>query len=272
MKKLSIIIAGLLLLSLQVQADNEYEIRGKKGGIKAKVSEVPDHGGWLNRASGIEGKKVFFGFQVGGALAHLDAGQKEFCPFGAKGDLFVYGIFSKTNTFAMGADLGAFYLMTSKDKYTKHLTSSNRDGSPGTAPEISVNNWLIPTAQMSFVGNFHPLQRFNIQIKLNLGAALAMVPGNTASYFQKEVQPDGSYLEAQYKYADKKGMSIGFAGSVGTDMLYAIGCHTEFKVGIDWSYLRFTYEREWEVPVAKTTKELTQFGVFDIHLGFAFNF
>ena len=271
MKNCLILIVSVLLLALPAKADNEFGGK-KKGGIKAKVTEVPSHGGFTNRANGIEGKKVFFGFQAGGALAHMDATHKEANTFGVCGNLFVYGVFAKPQTFAMGADLGVFYLFTSKDKYTRLLTSSNRDGSEGTAPEISVNNWMIPTAQISFLGNFHPLQRFNIQIKLTMGMAIAMIPGNNATYFQKEVQADGSYLEAKYKYADTKGMKFGFVGGIGTDLLYALSCHSELKAGIDWSYVRFTYERNWELPVAKTTKQLTQFGIFDIHIGFAFNF
>ncbi len=274
MKKI-LLLFTLAILTITMANANDFEWqKSKKGGIKGKVHEVPARGGWLNLANGIEGKKVCFGFQFGGAVATIDANKVEACNIGGRANLFIYGIVPKTKTFCVGVDLGAFYMLTSSKKYAKILSASARDMSEGASqePEVSVSNWMLPTAQISFMGNFHPLQRFNIQIKLNLGAMMAMVPGNTADYYQKEIQADGSYQEQEYKYEYQSGMKPGFIGELGTDLLYAMSAHSEVKFGVDWSYLRFSYNKNWTIPEEKTEKMLTQFGIFDIHIGFAFNF
>lgn len=276
MKKIGIILCVCLLWNIVVFADNntsEYNFKGFND-PKGKTGQVPEHGGWLNRANGIEGRKVTFGFQVGGVLTAIDANKKEACNFGGKANVFVYAIIPKTKTFAIGVDLGAFYLKSSADKFAKKLSATQRDGSLSDVnpPIVNVGDWLMPTAMVSFMGNFHPLQRFNIQIKLNLGAMMTLIPANAASYIQKDIQTDGTYKDAKYEYAYDPGMKFGFAAAIGTDLLYALGNHSEFKVGLDWSFLRFTYYRTWKAPVVKQTKELTQFGIFGLHAGFAFNF
>lgn len=276
MKRIGVIFFVFLLWTISAYADNNSSEYGfiDLNGPRGKTVQLPEHGGWLNRANGIEGRKVTLGFQLGGVLSMMDATKKEACNFGGRANIFVYGIIPKTKTFAIGIDLGALYLMASQEKYAQKLMASQRDGSldPENNTVVEVGNWLIPTAMVSFMGNFHPMQRFNIQIKLNLGAMMALVPEYSASYIQKDIQTDGSYTQVKYQYGYESGMKFGFAAALGTDLLYALSSHSEFKVGIDWTFLRFAYNQVWVSPTIKQTKELSQFGIFDLHAGFAFNF
>ena len=284
MKK-RILINGLALLlsflfSVETFAggDNNVKRKGKATVCKPKRAvsyNLPPRGGRQNMPNGIEGHKINFGFDLGGSLAMIDALNREKSYFGAKGTIFIHAIIPKTNTFAIGFEGGATYLMANEAKYKETLIASSRDGALATDKEakVTVGNWLLPTAQVSFVGNFHPAPRFNIQLKGNLGAVLAMTPKYEAEYYVKEIQNDGSYAESKYHFLYNNSMAIGLSATVGTKLLYALSAHSEFTAGLDWTYMRFSYEKGYVSPIAgKVNKELTQFGIFDLHIGFAFSF
>ena len=256
--------AVIFLSSVQVFAGN--------GGGPSK--DIPNRGGRLNMAKGIEGHKINFGFDLGGALALMDALNREKAIIGGKATLFVHGIIPNTKTFAIGFEGGCTYLLANSQKYKETLTASNRDGARATDREaqVTVGDWMLPTAQISFMGNFHPVQRFNIQIKGNIGVVAAMVPKYEAKYYVREIQNDGTYAEAENHFLYDNGIAIGASATVGTKLLYALTKHTEFGVGIDWTYVRFSYNKGWASPKVDINKQLTQFGIFDLHVGFAFSF
>lgn len=241
---------------------------------KALSANLPPRGGRPRMPIGIEGHKVNFGFDLGGTLALMDALNREKAYLGAKGAIFIHVIIPKTNTFAVGFEGSVTYLLANEGKFKETVTASSRDGALNSQKEakVSVGNWMIPMAQLSFVGNFHPAQRFNIQIKGNIGAALAMPPKYEAEYYVKEVQADGSFAESKYHYLYNNKMAIGLSATVGTKILYALSAHSEFGIGLDWTYMRFSYEKGYVSPEIKVKKELTQFGNFDLHIGFAFSF
>ncbi len=239
-----------------------------------KVSQVAEFGGINNRPNGIEGRRLTFGFQVGGTVPLMESAKNEATTFGGKFNFFIYGLIPKTKTFAIGAELGGTLLSVSQRKYIDNLSASTRARTTEAdiAPEVSVGNWLVATPQVSFMGNFHPQQRFNIQLKGNIGVALAMVPQTTAKYYIKDIQDDGTYKSTLYTYSYRSGMKLGFCGAIGTDLLYALSKHAELKGGIDLTYMRFVYAKEWSLPTERVTKVVSQFALLDIHIGFAFNF
>jgi hypothetical protein len=278
MKKIILISIALLLLGSvsSLAQNNDGKLKGKVP-CKPKKSihkNLPPHGGRLKMPKGIEGHIINFGFSLGGSLALIDALNKEKAFIGGRGTVFVHVIIPKTKTFAIGVEGGVSYLMANGAKFKETLVASTRDGVLATSKEaqVSVANWMLPTAQVSFVGNFHPVQRFNVQIKGNIGVVLAMIPKYNGEYYVKEIQSDGTYVENKYAFLYGDGFKPGFSATVGTKLLYAITNHVEFGVGLDWSYFRFSYKKGWTSPEVKITPELTQFGVFDLHLGFAFSF
>jgi len=236
--------------------------------------DIPARGGRLNMAKGIEGHKINFGFDLGGALALMDALNREKAIYGGKATLFIHGIIPNTKTFAIGFEGGCTYLLANEQKYKETLTASTRDGALATNKEaqVTVGSWMLPTAQLSFMGNFHPVQRFNIQIKGNIGVAAAMVPRYEAKYYVKEIQSDGTYAETEKHFIYDNSIAIGASATIGTKLLYALSAHAEVGVGIDWTYMRFSYSKGWTSPKIDITKELTEFGIFDLHVGFAFSF
>jgi hypothetical protein len=238
-----------------------------------RSAKVP-RGGRLKLANGIEGHRINFGFNLGGSFALMDALNKEKACMGAKGSVFVHVLIPNTKTFAIGIEGGVTYLLANATKYEETLTASTRDGDMASQKQatVSVGNWMLPTAQLSFMGNFHPVQRFNIQIKGNIGVVMAMIPSYKAEYYIKGIQADQTYADIKYEFVYKQGMAIGASATVGTKLLYALTDHVEVGVGLDWSYFRFSYEKGWLSPKVTVTKELTQFGVFDLHIGFAFSF
>ena len=275
--------ALIFLISVPAWAGSEKSNKNKpKSNVSCKSSpksaftrkELPPRGGRTELAQGIEGRKINWGFDLGGSLALMDALNREKATIGGRGTIFIHAIIPNTKTFAIGFEGGATYLLANQQKFKETLIASSRDGALASTkePEVKVADWLLPTAQLSFMGNFHPVQRFNVQIKGNIGAVLAMVPRYEASYFAKEIQSDGQYVESNKRFVYDNDMAIGTSVTIGTKLLYAITAHTEFGVGLDWTYMRFSYEKGWLSPVPKISRELTQFGIFNLHVGFAFSF
>lgn len=260
-----------LLCAVVLSTVSSYGGNGKNGGPN---SNIPRHGGRLQLAQGIEGKNVNFGFNLGGGITMMDALNREAAPYAAKGSLFVHYLIPRTKTLCVGLELGTFYLFANQEKYVKNLTATTRKGAPTTEhPSTArVNNWLLPVGQASIMGNFHPVQRFNIQLKANLGAVIPIIPTYSGEYWNKSIQPNGEYQELKYTFSYDSKMNVGVSASIGMKLLYALNHYTEFGVGVDWSYLRFSYFKKWIDPMPKITKEITEMGVLDLHVGFAFSF
>jgi len=281
-KILSIVLASALAFSFSVQvlAGNSKNSKKKpKSTITCKTktyhpTTVPSHGGRENMAQGIEGHRINWGFDLGGSLALMNALNREKAFIGGKGALFIHGILPNTRTFAMGFEGGFTYLLANEQKFKETLTAFTRDGSLATEKQaqVKVGNWMLPTAQLSFMGNFHPIQRFNIQIKGNVGIVAAMIPKYEAEYYVKDIQSNGEYAEFKNHFVYDNKIVIGPAVTIGTKLLYAINRHTEFGIGLDWTYMRFSYAKGWVSPAIDITKQLTEFGIFDLHVGFAFSF
>ena len=271
------ILAFSLGFSLSVQAyaedgnDDKNKVKNTscKQVKRQKISHIPTHGGRLNMAQGIEGSKINFGFSLGGSLALIDALNREKSVLGGRGTIFVHAIIPNTKTFAIGFEGGVTYLLANEQKYKETFEGTFIADKEA---KVTVGNWMLPTAQLSFMGNFHPVQRFNIQIKGNIGAVLAMVPKYEAKYYTQELQSDGVWLEVEQNFGYNNDIAIGAAVTIGTKLLYAISAHTEFGVGLDWTYMQFSYEKAFASPTVTVKKELTRFGIFDLHIGFAFNF
>ncbi|NLE62580.1 MAG: hypothetical protein GX612_01900 [Bacteroidales bacterium] len=290
---LCVLAASLVLPSVQAQKPTEVQesritFRQKNLGVEKKKSvNKTRRGGIRTYPEGIADKNINMGFTLGGGLALMDALNKQKCPYGGTVSLFMHGIIENTNTVAIGAEIKGFYLLANEEKYKSQFEVNNIKTESLMPPDAKVGNWILGTAQLSVMGNFNPRPRFNIQIKANAGPLVTMLPAYETKYQIKEVQSDGTYKISTYDYkyqakiADK--LSLGLAFTVGTDMLFAITKHTEFKAGIDWSYLRFNYTEVGvrqiktegiELPELKPieNKQVAQFGVFDIHVGFAFSF
>jgi hypothetical protein len=274
-----VLIATTLLLLCSVSSMAQNNDRKLKKSITCKTkrsspSNLPPRGGRTKMPDGIEGHKINFGFSLGGSLALIDALNREKASVGGRGTVFIHAIIPNTKTFAVGFEGGVTYLLANQAKYKETLVASTRDGSLATSKEaqVTVANWMLPTAQISFVGNFHPAHRFNVQLKGNIGAVLAMVPRYSGEYYIKDIQSDGTYVESKRAFLYGNDTKVGISATVGTKLLYAITNHVEFGAGLDWSYFRFSYEKGWTSPEIKITPELTQFGIFDLHFGFAFSF
>ena len=290
MKKIILIITGLTILNAALSQDltepqvSSLKFRNKNLGVEKKKSiQKTRRGGNKTYPQGIANKKINVGFTLGGDLALMSALNVEKCPVGGNFSLFMHGVLKNTNTLAIGAEIKGFYLLSNKNNFADEYTVTGSDVNP---PSVKVGNWIVATPQLSIMGNFNPLPRFNIQLKANAGPLVALVPVYEATYQFKERQFDGTFKTTNYyfKYAApiSKTMSIGAALTFGTDMLYALTKNIEFKAGVDWSYLRFNYNKLWTEKVDYTsyvappkiyeTKEVAQFGVFDLHVGLAFSF
>lgn len=244
-------------------------------GGRGPNSNIPKHGGRLVLAQGIEGKKVNFGFNLGVGVTMMDALNREAAPYGAKGSLFIHFLVPNTNTLGIGLELGSFYLLASQKKYTEFITATTRNGEQNSNYEtkVTVGGWLLPVAQVSFMGNFHPVQRFNIQLKANLGTIVPMIPAYKGEYGIKEIGHNDELIDQRYVFSYDPKMKVGLSATVGMKLLYAINHTTEFGVGVDWSYLRFSYFKKYTEPALKMPEQtLTQMGVLDLHVGFAFSF
>ncbi len=294
MRKILRIIIGLAVISILIPVsysqdltdtqESSVKFRNKNLGVEKKKSASKiRRGGITTYPRGIADKKINFGFTIGGDLALMTALNVEKCPVGGNFSMFMHSVLKNTNTLALGAEVKGFYLLANKEDLTNEFIVP---GSDVDAPTVKVGNWIVGAVQFSVLGNFNPLPRFNIQLKANLGPLIAVVPNYEATYQFKERQYDGAYKTTSYHFVYQapisKTLAIGGALTVGTDMLYALTKNMEFKVGVDWSYLRFNYSKMWEETIdyesyvqtkdPYITKEVAQFGVFDIHLGFAFSF
>lgn len=294
MRKILCVIIGLTMFAMimpvvysqgvtENQAASIKYRRNNLGVEKKKSSPKIRRGGTITYPRGIADKEINFGFTLGGDIALMSALNVEKCPLGGNFSLFMHSILENTNTVALGVEIKGFYLLANEEKFANQFRVTGTDVKE---PVVKVGDWILGAVQFSVLGNFNPRPRFNLQLKLNVGPLIALVPKYEANYQFKENQTDGTYKTTTYdfKYAApiSSTMSIGGALTVGMDMLYAITKNTEFKAGVDWSYLRFNYVKMWEESVdyetyvlpkdPYTTKEIAQFGVFDIHVGFAFSF
>ena len=294
MRNIFCAIIGLNLFSLFIPASFSQDVtenqkasseyRRKNLGVEKKKSlSKVRRGGLMTYPHVIADKDINFGFTIGGDIALMSALNVEKCPLGGNFSLFMHGILENTNTVALGTEIKGFYLLGNQDKFAAEFRI------PGSEiePTVKVGNWILGAVQFSVLGNFNPMPRFNLQLKVNAGPLIAVVPPYEINYQFKERQTDGTYRTTIYDYKYEAMMSetisIGGALTVGMDVLYALSENTEFKAGVDWSYLRFNYakigmkkivqetvETPKETPIL--TKEVAQFGVFDIHVGFAFSF
>jgi hypothetical protein len=251
---------------------SSYGGNGRNGGPNANT---PKSGGRLQLAQGIEGKKINWGFNLGGGVTMMDALNREAAPYGAKASLFIHFLVPQTKTFGIGLELGGFYLLANQAKYTEFLTATTRNGEPNSLHEtkITVDAWILPVGQVSFMGNFHPVQRFNIQLKANLGAVVPMIPAYKGEYGIKDIGANDENIDTKYVFAYDPKMNVGLSAAVGMKLLYALNHTTEFGVGVDWSYLRFSYIKKYTEPALKIPEQIpTQMGMLDLHVGFAFSF
>ena len=167
-------------------------------------------------------------------------------------------------------------MLTNNDNFTKYTCPVQEEGLE--LPEVSTGNWIAGTVQLSLLTNFNATARCNIQLKANAGPLVVMVPDNHVKYQISEIQLDNSAGVTVKEIQYKSGMSIGGAATLGADLLYALSRHTEIKGGVDWTYMRFSYERtntvtkQGQDPVYSVSKELRQFGVFNLHIGLAHSF
>lgn len=228
-------------------------------------------GGYMRYPRGIgNDKNINFGFQLGGSFALMDAKKEEKCNMGANFDLYMHKILKGSNTMALGAEIKGYYFLTNSTKFKEYVTPKAE--TPTDDAQISVGNWIAAAAQFSMLGNFNATSRFNIQLKLNAGPLVVMVPGNAVTFQTNEIQLDNSVSAVTTEYKYKSGISIGGSATIGADLLYALSSHTEFKAGVDFTYMRFTYDKEYIQPKAKIVNELRQFGVYNLHVGFAYSF
>jgi len=267
MKKYMLALLCVVVLS----PIHSYGGSGRTGGPN---SNIPKHGGRLQLAQGIEGKKVNFGFNLGGGLTMMHALNREAAPYAAKGSLFAHFLVPRTQTLGIGLELGGFYLFANQERFIKEITASARNGNPTTdfATQATVGNWLLPVGQMSVIGNFHPVQRFNIQLKVNAGVVVPIIPTYSGEYEILKIMPNGIHEAVKYTFSYDPEMSVGVSAAVGMKLLYAVNHFTEFGVGVDWSYLRFSYFKKWTNPFPSVDKVITEMGILDLHFGFAFNF
>lgn len=221
-------------------------------------------------------KTVNMGYQLGGSLALNDALREEKCAMGANLDLYLHFILKNSNTLAMGTEIKAFYFLTNADNFSKQICAKPEEGLAES--EVSTGNWMAGAVQFSLLSNFNATARCNIQLKANAGPLVVMVPENKANYQVSEIQLDNTAGITTTDIQYKSGMSIGAAATLGADLLYAISRHTEIKGGVDWTYMRFSYDRtntvtkQGQDPVQTVTNELRQFGVFNLHFGLAHSF
>ena len=261
----------VLLCVVALLPVSSYGGNGRNGGPNANI---PKHGGRLQLPQGIEGKKVNFGFNLGGCISTLNMLNDEAAPYGAKGSLFVHFLIPKTKTLCIGLEMGSFYLLANQAQFVKNIDPKTRNGVSPTehATTASVGDWILPFGQVSIMGNIHPVQRFNVQLKVNMGVVVPMVPAYSGEYWNKETLPNGEYATVKYNFSYDPKMNIGLSGTVGMKLLYALNHYTEFGVGIDYSYLRFSYFKKQIEPMPDLIKVITQTGILDLHVGFAFNF
>ena len=265
-KYLLVLLCGIVMFPI-----GSYGGNGRNGGPN---SNIPKQGGRLQLAQGIEGKKVNFGFNLGGGVTMMDALNREAAPYGAKASLFLHFLVPQTKTLGIGLELGSFYLLANQEKFTENIFAASRNGELNSAHPVNatVGSWLLPVGQVSIMGNFHPEQRFNVQLKVNVGVVAPMVPAYTGEYGIKAVLPSGENVDAKYAFSYDTKMNIGLSAAVGMKLLYALSHSTEFGVGVDWSYLRFSYFKKWTLPMPEVESVVTQMGVLDLHVGFAFSF
>ena len=250
---------------------NSYGGNGRNGGPNANT---PKRGGRLQLSQGIEGKKVNFGFNLGGGVTMMDALSREAAPYGVKGTLFAHYLIPRTQTLGIGLEIGTFYLFANQEKFIKNVSATTRNGKPSTdfATKAIVNNWLLPVGQVSVMGNFHPIQRFNIQLKANVGVVVPIIPIYNGEYEIQEISSTGFYEKVRYSFAYDSKMNAGLSGAVGMKLLYALNHYAELGVGVDWSYLRFSYFKKQTLPKPQIDKIVTQMGILDLHIGMAFSF
>ncbi len=236
-----------------------------------------NRGGHLNYPQGLNSdKSLNMGYQLGASLALNDALREERCVLGANIDLYMHFILKRTDLIALGTEIKAFYFLTNNGNYTKYTCPVQEEGLEN--PEVSTGNWMAGTVQFSMLSNFKATARCNIQLKANAGPLVVMVPDNSVKYQISEIQLDNSTGVTVKEIKYNSGMSIGGSATLGADLLYAISRHTEIKGGVDWTYMRFSYERtntvtkQGQDPVSHMSKELRQFGVFNLHFGLAHSF
>ena len=234
-------------------------------------------GGHLRYPHGLDNNKhINLGYQLGPSLALNDALKEERCALGANLDLYMHFVLKRTHLLAMGPEIKAFYFLSNQDNFSKYNCPVQEEGLD--AHEVSVGNWIAGSVQFSMLNNFNATARCNIQLKANVGPLVVMVPENHYTYRISEIQLDNSTGVTTKEFKYNGGMSIGGAGTLGADLLYALTANTEIKGGVDWTYMRFSYDRECTVtkqgqdPVYSMEKVLRQFGVFNFHIGFAHSF
>lgn len=214
---------------------------------------------------GIEGKKINIGIGSGLAIPSLSLKTDEHVTLGSNSHLYAHYLINGRSTFGIGFNANLIYLNSEVSKFyveNENLTLA------------SVSPWTLFTISPSFLFNFTIQQRISAQFIINPGALMAMVPQNKLSFIDSVSAIGDPTIAIKRDYLYQTGTTTGWFVSGIFQFNYALSRNIEARIGMDYFYGRFNYQRinisNPLLPVNEST--LRELKLIDLFAGIAISF
>jgi hypothetical protein len=214
---------------------------------------------------GIEGKKINIGIGSGLAIPSLSLKTDEHVTLGSNSHLYAHYLINGRSTYGIGFNTNLIYLNSDVSKF--YIENEN-------LTHASVSPWTLFTISPSFLFNFTIQQRISAQFIINPGALMAMVPQNKLSFIDSVSAIGDPTIAIKRDYLYQTGTTTGWFVSGIFQFNYALSRNIEARIGMDYFYGRFNYQRinisNPLLPVNEST--LRELKLIDLFAGIAISF
>jgi hypothetical protein len=214
---------------------------------------------------GIEGKKINIGLGSGLAIPSLSLKTEEHVTLGSNSHLYAHFLINGRSTYGLGFNTNLIYLGSDVTKFyneNENLTFA------------SASPWTLFTISPSFLFNFTIQQRISAQFIINPGALMCMVPQNRLNFIDSVSSIGEPTIAIKRDYRYQTGMTTGWFVSGIFQFNYALTRNLEARVGMDYFYGRFNYQRinitDPLVPLKEST--LRELKLIDLFAGISISF
>lgn len=214
---------------------------------------------------GIEGKTINIGMGTGLAIPSLSLKTEEHVTLGSNTHFYAHYLLPGRTTFGIGLNSNIIYLNSNKTSFyneNENLTHA------------SVYPWSVFTISPSVLINFTIQPRISAQFMINAGAMMVMIPSNQLNFVDSISAIGEPTIVKERNYVYQSGMITSWFISGAFQFNYALTRNLEARLGMDYFYGRFNYQRiNMANPLDPTTeKTLRELKLIDLFAGIAISF
>ncbi|MEI6348270.1 MAG: hypothetical protein WCP69_10025 [Bacteroidota bacterium] len=271
--KIQYIIAKFLLFIVIIFCfESSVLAQLKKGSLKNSGADYGSKstnkkgrkGGRNTLPVGLEGKKINIGLAEGLAIPGLSMQTEEHSTIGSNTSFYAHYVFNGSSTFGIGFNSNIITLGVSSSKFYDNNLNLTL---------ASVSPWQFYTFSPSFLTNFSLTKRASAQFIINSGLLFAKVPLSHL-IFTDSIKTLGEPTVVQSRdYLYNTTLEMGWFVSGGFQFNYALTHNIEARIGVDYLYGRFSYDRiQMNSESLTKSRLLRELKLIDVFTGIAVSF